>query len=62
MKNWNWKQWTAAGVIASVLITLIVLHLVQPVITYAWTEVFCAGSFILGGIAGYLIKQDIIKQ
>lgn len=62
MKNFTWKQWTAIGVIAAVVITLIVLHLVQPVITFAWTEVFCAGSFILGGVAGYLIKKDIIKQ
>ena len=62
MKNFTWKQWTAIGVIAAVVITLVVLHLVQPVITFAWTEVFCAGSFILGGVAGYLIKKDIIKQ
>ena len=58
MKNWTWKQWTAFAIIAILVIALVVLHLVQPVIAFAWTEVFCAGSFILGAVSGYLFKKE----
>ena len=35
MKNWNWKQWTAFGVVVAVIIAAFVCHLVQPEVTYA---------------------------
>ena len=58
MKNWTWKRWTALGVTAAVIIVLVILHLVQPAISFALTEVFCAVSFALGGVTGYLLKKD----
>jgi hypothetical protein len=60
MKNWTWKQWTAIGIIAAVIITGIVLHLVQPAVSYAWLEAVSAGTFVLGGVSGYLLKKNNI--
>ena len=57
MKNWTWKQWTALGIIVAVVIALVVLHLVQPTVTFAWLELFTAGGFVLGAITGYLFKK-----
>lgn len=59
MRNWNWKQWTGFGVAAATLVTFVVLHLVQPQVSYAWTEVMCAGTFILGGVAGFLLRSHV---
>ena len=56
MKNWNWKQWTGFGIMVAVIITLVVLHFVQPVISYAFAEAMTAGGVILGGISGYMLK------
>ena len=62
MKNWNWKQWTAIGIIVAVVVALVICHLVQPTVSYAWLEMVSAGTFILGGVTGYLLKKnDIIK-
>ena len=58
MKNWNWKQWTAVGITAATIITGIVLHFVQPTVSYAFTEAMIAGGFVLGSVAGYLFKQN----
>lgn len=58
MKNWNWKQWTAFGIVIAVIITIVVLHIVQPVMAFAWTELFAGGSFAVGAVAGYLFKQN----
>lgn len=60
MKNWTWKQWTALGIIAAVVIAAVVLHFVQPVISYALAEAMTLGGFVLGGISGYLIKGKTI--
>ena len=63
MKNWTWKQWTALGIVVAVVIAAVVCHLVQPVVTYAWLEMISAGTFVLGGVAGYLLKKnDIVKK
>ena len=63
MKNWTWKQWTALGVIAAVVIAAVVCHLVQPSVTYAWLEIVSACTFVLGGITGYLLKKkEIVKE
>jgi peptidoglycan/LPS O-acetylase OafA/YrhL len=52
MKNWTWKQWTAVGVIAAVVIAAVVCHLVQPQVTYAWLEMVAGGTFVLGALVG----------
>lgn len=56
MKNWTWKQWTAFGLTVAVIIAGVVLHFVQPQVSYAFTEAMTAGGFVLGGIAGYMFK------
>lgn len=61
MKNLTWKQWTAIGILIAVIITLVVLHLVQPSISFALTEIFSFGAFILGCVAGFLFEKDILK-
>ena len=63
MKNWTWKQWTAFSIVVAVIIAAVVCHLVQPAVTYAWLEMVSTGTFILGGVAGYLLKKnDIVKK
>lgn len=63
MKNWTWKQWTAVGVIAAVVIAAVVCHLVQPEVTYAWLEMVSCGTFVLGAVAGnWLCKNKVIKK
>ena len=63
MKDWTWKQWTALGVIAAVIIAAVVCHLVQPTVTYAWLEIVSAGTFVLGGVAGFLLgKSNVVKK
>jgi len=57
MKKWTWKEWTALGIVAAVIIAAVVCHLVQPVVTYAWLELISGGTFVLGGVAGYLIGK-----
>lgn len=60
MKNLTWQQWTAIGIIAAVVITGIILHFVQPQVSYALTEAMTAGGFVVGGIAGYMLKKKNI--
>lgn len=63
MKNWTWKQWTAIGIIAAVVIAAVVCHLVQPQVTYAWLEMVAGGTFVLGALVGYWLKKnDVVKQ
>ena len=63
MKNWTWKQWTALGIIAAVIIAAVVCHLVQPQVTYAWLEMVAGGTFVLGALVGYWLKKnDVVKQ
>ena len=57
MKNWNWQQWTALGIIAAVIIAAVVLHLVQPQVSYAYLEISAAVTFVLGGVAGWLLAK-----
>ena len=56
MKNWTWKQWTALGLCAAFIVTLIILHLVQPGVSYAFAECMSAVAFVLGAVTGYLFK------
>jgi fucose permease len=63
MKNWTWKQWTALGVIAAVVIAAVVCHLVQPEVTYAWLEIVSAATFALGiGVGVLLCNGNIVKK
>lgn len=61
MKSWSWKQWTLIGVIVALVVTFVVLHLVQPQVSYAWLEICCSATFVLGGVCGWLLK-DVIKK
>jgi putative flippase GtrA len=61
MKNWNWKRWTAFGIIAALIITMVVLHLVQPQVTYSFAEIMTAVGTVVGFIAGYLFKRDVTQ-
>ncbi len=64
----NWMKWVGIGIAAAIVITGIVLHILQPTISFAWTELFCAGSFVGGGLAGYFLgkyferKKTITKE
>ena len=56
-KNWTWKQWTALGIIAAVVIAAVVCHLVQPTVSYAWLEVVAVATFALGVGTGCLFMK-----
>lgn len=57
MKNWNWKQWTAFGLVLAVIIVGVILHLVQPEVSYALLEMVSGGTFVLGGFATWLFMK-----
>lgn len=57
MKNLTWQQWTALGLIVAVLITTLVLHLVQPKVSFAFTEITSLITFALGIVCGYLFTK-----
>lgn len=62
MKKLSWQQWTAIAIIALVIITGIIFHLVQPNVSFAFTELIGSGCFIAGGISGYMLKKNnVIK-
>lgn len=62
MKKLTWQQWTAIGILVAVIITGVVLHFVQPIVSYAFTEAMTAGGVVVGTVAGYLLKaKNIIK-
>lgn len=58
----SWKKWVGIGIIAAAVIAILVLHLVQPKITYAFAEVMCAIAFVGGGVAGYLIAKYLDER
>ena len=60
MKNWTWQQWTALGIIAAVIIAAVVLHLVQPQVSFAFLEISSLVMFALGVVTGYLLKKKNI--
>lgn len=59
MKKLTWQQWTAIGIVLAVIITAVVLHLVQPTVSFAFTEIIGVGAFVLGAVCGYLFKNKI---
>ena len=63
MRKFTWQQWTAIGILVAVVITGVVLHFVQPTVSYAFTEAMTAGGVVVGCIAGYLLKaKNIINS
>lgn len=63
MKKLTWQQWTAIGILVAVVITGVVLHFVQPIVSYAFTEAMTAGGVVVGTVAGYLLKaKNIINS
>lgn len=48
--------------IAAAVIAILVLHLVQPEVTYAFAEVMSAITFVGGGVAGYLIAKYLDER
>ena len=58
MKTWTWKEWTAFGLIAALVIEIVVLHFVQPIVSYALLEFACCGTGIIAFIAGYLFGKS----
>ena len=62
MKNWTWKQWTAIGIIAAIIIAAVVLHLVQPTVSYAFLEISSLFTFALGIVTGWLIWKKNENQ
>ena len=63
MKNLTWQQWTAIGIIVAVIIAAVVLHLVQPQVSYAFFEIGAVVMFTLGVVTGYLLKKkNVINE
>jgi len=62
MKNWNWKQWTALALAAALIIAVVVLHFVQPVVSFAFTEFATLIGAIIGGVCGYSLHDFLNKK
>ena len=63
MKNLTWQQWTAIGIIVAVIIAAVVLHLVQPQVSYSFFEIGAVVMFALGVVTGYLLKKkNVINE
>jgi uncharacterized membrane protein YccC len=58
----NWKKWTVIGITAAVLIALVVLHFVQPEVSYAFFELGALVSYALGCVSGYLYKKYRVEK
>ena len=62
MSKLTWQQWVGIGLVAATIITLVVLHFVQPEVSYAFTEAMTVGGVMVGGIAGWLISKYVVKK
>ena len=61
----NRRKWVAVSITIAIVALGIVLHLVQPNVTYAMAELMCAFTFIGGAVAGYFYgksKQPIVEK
>lgn len=58
----SWKFWTLFGIFASLLIATVVLHLVQPKVTYAWLEIVSSVTFVLGCVAGVILHIKWVEK
>lgn len=59
LKKLTWQQWTSIGVIVAFAVIFIILHLVQPSISFAFAELFAIGTFVGGFASGYLFSKRI---
>lgn len=57
LKNLSWQQWTGIGIIAAVIIVIIILHFVQPKVSFAFAEIATIVGFLLGGFSAYLFNK-----
>lgn len=62
MKNFSWQQWVAISLIIVVIITAIVLHLIQPNISFLFTDLIALLSFALGVLVDRLLVKKKDKQ
>lgn len=62
MKKLTWQQWTAVGITAASIITVIILHLVQPEVSFAFTEIATGVGFVLGAVSGWLGSKYVKKS
>ena len=60
IKNVTVAQWVAIALIIAVVIAAIVLHFVQPTVSYAFFEAGALVLFALGVVTGYLLKKKNI--
>jgi len=60
MKKLSWQQWVGIGLLAAVVITGVVLHFVQPQVSYAFTEAMTAGGVAVGVLTGWMLKAKNI--
>ena len=58
MKTWTWKERICFGLVFTLVIAIIVLHFVQPIVSYALLEFACCGTGIITFIAGYLFGKS----
>lgn len=54
MKNWNWKQWTAFGLIVAVIVAEVISVFVAP-----WAAVLGAAIAVFAFIAGRMSVKHI---
>lgn len=58
----SWKFWTLFVIIAALVIAAVVLHLVQPKVTYAWIEIVSFVTFVLGCVAGVILHMKWVEK
>lgn len=64
MRNWKWYQWVGFALVAAAVVALVVLHFVQPEVSYALTEAMTAGGVVVGFVGGFLLgrkKQPVTE-
>lgn len=61
IKTWGWREWTAVALVLAIVIAAVVLHLVQPSVSFSFTELLMVISFSVGGVVGYLLKSILSK-
>lgn len=59
MEKWTWKQWTSMVLIILTILSCVIMHLVQPQVSYAFAETMTLIGVIVGFIAGYLFKREV---
>ena len=55
MKNWTWKEWTAFGLVAAVIVAEVVSVFVAP-----WAAVLGAGTAVFAFVAGWLAGKHVV--